>query len=357
MNQQPECHLSAEPPSNSVVFTENVMRELFGIDGEARQLACERDQIFQISTIDGKRYILRFTNPAEDAAITNFQTEALLHVDRVAPSLPIPHVVRSVAGETDVAVTMEDGRVSMARVITFLAGIPLSEVPERVGSIRSALAVTLAELGFAFRGFFHPAAGHEVPWDLKHAANLRGLLHHIQDDETRRLATQGLADFERYAKPQEEKLRCQVIHNDLNFSNVMIAEQRDEICGIIDFGDMVHAPLIYDVAIALAYHLSGDDEDTLAIMVDFVSAYHQVVPLEEEELAILYDLVVMRQVMTLTITERRAALHPDNRDYILRNHPGALEAIRRLAKIDRQEAAQAFFKACPGYIRHSVKLA
>ena len=354
MNQKSTCHLSAEPPNNSVAFTENVMREFFAIDGEAQELACARDQIFALSANDGERYILRFTNPAEESAITNFQTEALLHVARVAPSLPMPHIIRSVAGETDVAVVMEDGRTSMARVINFLPGIPLSQVPQRAASIRSAMAATLAELGFAFRGFFHCAAGHEVPWDLKHAASLRGLLHHIQDDETRQLATQGLDDFELYAKPQEEKLRCQVIHNDLNFSNVMIDEQQDQICGIIDFGDMVHAPLIYDVAVALAYHLSGDDEDTLAIMVDFVSAYHRVVPLEEEELAILYDLVVMRQVMTLTITERRATLHPENRKYILRNHPVALKAIRRLAKIDRNKAAQAFFQACPGYITHSV---
>ena len=79
--------------------------------------------------------------------------------------------------------------------------------------------------------------------------------------------------------------------------------------------------------------------------------------MEEEELAILYDLVVMRQVMTLTITERRASLHPENRDYILRNHSVALKAIKRLAKIDRGEAAQAFLRACPGYITHSVKVA
>ena len=55
----------------------------------------------------------------------------------------------------------------------------------------------------------------------------------------------------------------------------MIDDQQDQICGIIDFGDMVHAPLIYDVAIALAYHLGGEDEDTLAIMVDFENKIHK----------------------------------------------------------------------------------
>lgn len=349
MNQAPKTDsLNEAAPNCSVEFTQNFVRDVYGIDGKAKQLACERDQIFQVCDADGERFVLRFTNPAEDRSVTNFQTEAMRHLVAVSPDLPIPRVVSCKDGLAEIEVMLEDGRTSIARMITFLTGVPLASVPERNPGIRTDMARTIAKMGHAFRGFFHPAAGYELLWDLKHAVKLRELLGCIENNNTRQLATQGLDNFERYVLPVQATLRAQVIHNDLNFSNVMIDEHKDEISGILDFGDMIHAPLIYDVAVAAAYQLSGEDDDALTVLTDFVRAYHEIVPLEEVELTILYDLIVTRQVMTLAITEWRASLYPENSSYILRNHAFALKAIQRLEKIDRKDAANAFIAACMG---------
>jgi Ser/Thr protein kinase RdoA (MazF antagonist) len=174
------------------------------------------------------------------------------------------------------------------------------------------------------------------------------MLPDIDDTEGRALATQGLDAFEYFALPMFPKLRCQVIHNDLNYSNVMVDENdHSRITGIIDFGDMVLAPLINEVGVAASYHVD-DSDDPLALVAEFLAAYHQVVPLDSAELEILYDLIVGRLVMTLVITESRAKWYPDNRDYILRNNQAARQGLKRLAKIGRDEGGK--------YLRHVCRL-
>src|SRR5207244_1488242 len=49
------------------------------------------------------------------------------------------------------------------------------------------VAATHARLNLALRGFFHPAAGRELLWDLRHTAKLRPLLGSIADARRRRL--------------------------------------------------------------------------------------------------------------------------------------------------------------------------
>jgi len=276
--------------------------------------------------------------------VTNFQTKALCHLNSVNPDLQVPRVVLSENGDAEIEVNLPDGRSSIARMITLLPGIPLASVPERNPSIRSSMADSIAKLDHAFRDFFHPAANHELLWDMKHALKLGGLIVYLKDEDTRNLVERALEAFERRIAPFQSSLRAQVIHNDLNFSNVMIDEQQAEITGVLDFGDMVHAPLIYDLAVALAYQFSGDDDDALVIIEAFTHRYHQIIPLQRQELEILYDLITTRQVLTLLITQWRASVYPENCQYILRNNAIALVGIKRLAALGRDKVTQALIR-------------
>jgi hypothetical protein len=50
--------------------------------------------------------------------------------------------------------------------------------------------------------------------------------------------------------------------------------------------------------------------------------------------------------MTVTITEWRATLYPDNKAYILRNQPRAAAALEILNSIGRSEGAARLRQAC-----------
>ena len=62
-------------------------------------------------------------------------------------------------------------------------------------------------------------------------------------------------------KPRLAGLRHQVIHNDYHLFNVLVAQDdASRVTGIIDFGDMIRAPLVAEVATAAAYQLRGTDD-------------------------------------------------------------------------------------------------
>jgi hydroxylysine kinase len=159
-------------------------------------------------------------------------------------------------------------------------------------------------------------------------AQLEPLLPHIATDR-RGLVECALERFKTRVAPVLGALPAQVIHNDLNPHNVVVSDAGDAISGIIDFGDLVYAPRICDVAIAAAYHARREG-DPFVDIAEYVAAYQAASPLHEDERGILTDLIVSRMAMSTLISTWRATLHPDNRDYILRNVQSAwagLEAI------------------------------
>ena len=322
-----------------------IARVHFGIAGRATPLSAERDQNFHLHTDDGRQFVLKLTHPAEDSEVTGFQTGAFVHIAKVDPTLPIPHLLPAARGGVEAKVQLDGAPVRTVRMMTFLSGTPLNKAP-RSRLQREALGTTLARLGLALRGYFHRGAGHELLWDIKRAAHLRPLLAHIALPAQRALATRALDRFENDALPVLPALRAQVIHNDFQPWNVLVdGEDFAHVSGVIDFGDMVHAPLIDDLAVACAYHV-GDADAPLAPVTEIVSAYHRVLPLEAAELALLVELIACRCVLTVAITNWRAALHPDNAPYILRNAPLSWQALECLDALPRDEAAARLRRAC-----------
>ncbi len=64
--------------------------------------------------------------------------------------------------------------------------------------------------------------------------------------------------FTEHVLPRLGSVRAQVIHNDYHLYNVLVApDDHERIVGIIDFGDMVHAPLVGELATAAAFQSSN----------------------------------------------------------------------------------------------------
>jgi len=317
---------------------------LFDIPGRATTLKGERDQNFLISGDKG-RFILKITNPAEDRSITEFHTQALLHVARSDPTLLVPRVLPTVDGDYEAVMVDDEGRSRVVRLLSFLPGVMASTVASDK-DIRSGIGSMLARFDLALKGFSHPAACYELSWDLTQVSRLRHLLSKVELADNRKRAEVALDAYERLVEPAVATLRKQIIHNDLNPYNVFVSETLPrKILGLIDFGDMIHAPLINDLAIAASYHV-GKDGDTLQPVSEIVSAYNNILPLKPEECDLIYDLIATRLAMTVLITEWRAQRFPENRTYILKNHPAAAQGLARLADISRQDAQGRFRRLC-----------
>lgn len=332
--------LASAPPDVSDAEAMALAKLHFGLEAEPKRLTSERDLNMLMRDAKGTGYVLKIANRAEPHAVTTFQTEALLHLEATAPDLCVPRVLRTLDGATEV--TLADG--SLLRVLTYLEGTPLYLAP-RSHAQRRAMGTTLADLARALGSFSHPAAEQDLLWDIRHAARLRPLLPACPDPHARDLCLRCLDIFETEVAPVLAGLPWQVVHNDLNPHNVLVDPQNpDVVAGVLDFGDMVRTARVCDLAVAAAYQI--DPEDALGSLTAFVAGYHAAYPLLLEEVAVLYDLTATRMITTIGIASSRAASHPENAAYILRNFPSARTGLQALTSLPRDTAHRALRAAC-----------
>lgn len=335
---QHECDplLTSDPPGFSASEAQQIALRHFGIEASAQALWSERDQNFRLRTSQGKQFVLKIANTLEDPQVIDFQLRALQHIGLRDPGLPVPRVLPDLAGNYFSTSHDQKGRPHIVRLINWLDG---AEIKESATSddLLANMGAMLARLGMALRDFSHPASQHKLLWDLKHAAELNSLLKHIEDDELRRLVAAALERFETYVTPLLPGLRSQVIHADLNRGNVLVSEgEPKRVTGIIDFGDMVHTPLIMDPAIAAAYHLAESGDPLVRVMV-FIQAYHRVTPLKRQEADVLIDLLLARLCTSITLQMWRAGLYPENSEYLLVHGTHTRRRLRHVMSFPREE--------------------
>ena len=336
----PSDAFSQPGAESSLSEVERLVLDLYGIVGAAKRLSSERDETFRFSAQDGLQYTLKIAHPAEDGVALQFQDDILRHLERVAPDLPVPRIIGPLQGGTNVPIDGSAARTRIVRLLTYLDGEQQYRTPASASQCRN-IGRVLAELGLGLRTFKGPTPQRRLLWDISHTMDLKPLSGAV--GSARRSIVSGvLDDFEHRAADRIGSLRRQVVHNDFNPHNVLVdPSSPDRVVGIIDFGDMVVAPLINELAVALAYHVSEPGWEQRAS--SLVEGYIDFVPLAVTERALLPVLIKARLAMTLIITEWRAAKNPDNSEYILRNHPSAWQGLSRLAHMSDADLRAVLF--------------
>jgi len=324
-----------------------LVNQHWGLQSNSSRISCERDELFLISSEQGERFILRLSNPADDPAVIDLQVSALEWIDSHAPDLPLPGVVPLANGSLVVSVEAGENPPRTACLTRFLEGPALARTPTTTRQLHN-VGVSLAKLGLALKNFHHPGAIRELAWNIQQAGSCRAMLPDASTmvDEPRwTLVRQGLDNFVENVLGKLENVRHQVIHADYNPHNILMnPNDTDLVSGILDFGDMVYTALVNDVAIAASYQTAGPNP--LSKVAELVGAYHSVLPLEDEEISLLYDLIITRLCVAVAITEFRARRYPENREYILKNTEVAWEGLERLSAIRREDATSYLRNTC-----------
>lgn len=327
--------VAAVPPSIELETVERAVQRQYGLDGEYTSLVSERDQNFHLRASTGDEYVAKIASAAEPGIVNDFQVAALLHLESLATPR-VPTVIRTRGGQTSGNVTSNGIRYRL-RLVNYLPGAQLATMP-----IDRRLALDfgtrLAQLDVGLQSFSHPGDQPELLWDLQKAGALRGLLSHIDDSAARRSVERALDDFDRVVVSELDQLCTQVIHGDANPGNVIVDAAGASVSGFIDFGDMLRAPRICELAIAAAY-LRGGNENPLEWITPFLVGYSCISPLAEREQALLFDLVRVRLATTITVLFWRLGARADDDPYrqkTLREEADAIRFLGALEKLGRE---------------------
>jgi 4-aminobutyrate aminotransferase-like enzyme/Ser/Thr protein kinase RdoA (MazF antagonist) len=289
--------LEASPPRFSAEEVAAIAAELFGLEGDARDLGSERDQTFMVG--DG---VLKVSNTGEDPAILDLEAKALEHIERVDPELPIAHLRAS--GEH---------KGHFVRLFEPMPG--RSGARDLDDDAVFDFAATNARLTLALRGFFHPAAGRDLLWNPGQAARLRPLVASIPDGDRRQIVERVLDRYEERVLPRLDFLPVQVVHGDFTLDNVLV-DERGRVSGITDFGDLGFGTRAGDLAIDLCSILRVGGEEPFRTARIAIDGYQSRIPLEGEELDLLGDLVFARLAALVAISAWRVERYPENAEYI-----------------------------------------
>jgi Ser/Thr protein kinase RdoA (MazF antagonist) len=286
------------------------LADRYGLDGVTtmRTMGSEADETLVLERDGGPFAVLKLLTPA-GVASAQVQVAMLDHVaGRLRAAVPTVH--RTVAG-TALEPVVTAGRQASALVTTFCPGEALEDLVPSAALVRD-VARTLGELQAALADLPAPLPTRH-PWSLDSIADLGPLVATHLSERHRACATAVLGRYAEFRDTVRPALPAQPVHADFNLSNVLA--HGDVVTGVIDFGDAVHVPRVYDVAIALAYLTMQQPPRRAALTSEFLGAYR---PLEPAEHAALPLLVTIRVLLVLLLGREAATRGPDRAAYALR---------------------------------------
>lgn len=323
-------------PALTAAAAADLARTLYGIDAEASPLPSERDQNFVLRTEAGDRFVLKIANSTDDRALLEAQNAALAHVAR--GSTLCPRVIPTSEGSEIAAFEAVPGVRHFVRLLTWLPGVPLGTLDEHPPELLARLGAAVAELDGALAGFDHPAIHRDFYWDLANGLSLvRGDAASIADGALRALVQDVARRVDARDGRRFAALRRAAAHNDPNDYNILV---EGTITGILDFGDIVHTYAVADLAIAVAYAILGKP-DPLDAAVTVVRGYQRVRPLDDDEIASVFGLVLLRLCTSVCVAARQQAQRPGDAYLGISQGPIA-QTLPALAALDMDDVEAAF---------------
>jgi Ser/Thr protein kinase RdoA (MazF antagonist) len=249
------------------------------------RLPSERDKNYLLIYDSGQQFVLKIANASESRSFIEAQNAVMEYL-----SERVPFCQRVISEVTE-----------LARVVTYLPGVPLAEIKPHTPGLLHDLGQKLGQLSRALADFDHPAVHRDFHWDL---ANGNRVVNEyaplIEDAKLRELVLK--CRFE----PQAD-LRRSVIHGDANDYNVLVDPESMTVSGLIDFGDMVYSYTVGDLAIAVAYVVLGEGDPR-----DVIAGYRSEFGLLDEEREALWPLVRLRLAMSVCIAAHQIRQQPEN---------------------------------------------
>ena len=189
-----------------------------------------------------------------------------------------------------------DGKSLICRMLSFLEGNFLGDIKPSIALYKS-LGVFLAKMDIKLNSISNYVIKSRAwEWDLQYFDLNKKYISVIPDESDRSLVLYFFQQYSEIVIPLAPHLRKQIIHNDANEWNILT--KGNEVSGIIDYGDLAYSFLINEIAIAITY-ACYNTEEPLKWAGIILQSYHSILPLQANEIKVLYYLIAARLVTSV----------------------------------------------------------
>ena len=319
----------------------HILEKQYGLQNcRLQALAGYVSKNYKVETSEGRLLLKIYKNDPEILDDVLGENQLLHEIADHAYPKPIPNL----SGD-DLTILEKEGIV--LRMLSFLEGEFLAECTHSeslIASFGSFLGLMDQKMSSIQ---VQAIKARRLSWDLEHLFICTKWVHHVNNAEARKIINYYINQWQTFVVPQITSLRHSLIHNDANDWNVLI--NNDRVSGIIDFGDAVYSCTIFNLAVAATYLALGK-EDPVQSTATLLQSYHEVFPLREEEIDLLYYLIAGRICMSLLHSAESASKEKAT-DYILVSENQMLRLIKKWITISPIGARNAWRTACGFSIR------
>lgn len=340
------------PPSFEVEVLARRVKEIYGLEGDWTSLEGERDQNFRLSCrsedSETRRVVVKIAGSDEDVDVTDFQVQALLYLQANSPELPVPRIVPTGGGDFTSTISDTKGVVHVLRVVSYLPGIPYGEGEFADAEHLYKIGAFQARIVKAFAGFSHRAATHFMPWNHSNGIAVSEAVWANAEEDVSVLAAPMLDRLRDQVLPELNAGRSQVIHNDAHPYNLLRADAKSQsVVGLIDFGDMVYAPVVNEIAVMAATFLRRAQDD-MTVVEHMLSGFHSELPLLDSEVTLLWDAIILRVLLTVLLSDIKLAMEGEINPSDLMDRQQAYKMLTAIDTLDH-DAVVARFRSVCGY--------
>jgi 4-aminobutyrate aminotransferase-like enzyme/Ser/Thr protein kinase RdoA (MazF antagonist) len=330
-----DARMTSNEPSLSTQAILSLLKLHYKLSGTLSDLPSYIDLNRKLVTKSGKTYVVKIANASTPFEEIDLENKAMRYLaeNKDRCTFNTPDIICSTNKQDIVAVSDAKQRICFLRVITFLGGDLWAHADTSDSSYAKSLGRHLGQLNRTLKNFSHNGSYRYLEWDIKQSnIIIQRYIHALQTQNQKQTVRNILRDFEHQVLPNTALLPQQVIHNDANDYNMLVDQEKQELIGIFDFGDMLYTYRIAELAIAGAYAVMGHP-DPESLLTSMFIAYHQQFKLNETESKVLLTLIKARLAVSVCKSAYAFQQNPEN-EYLIISQQGAWNAIDALNQID-----------------------
>ena len=257
---------------------------------------------------EDRQYVLKlYLKDTDTFELVEAENEALLFLHKTNNKIiPKPIIFKD---NSLVKIVKIEEKELICRMLSYLEGEMLGNV-EPTKTLYQSLGKFIAQLDIQLQSFNNKTINaRQWQWDIQYLHLNKKYIQDISSAKDRSLISYFFQQFEKNLIPVLPELRKSMIHGDANEWNVLV--NNGTVTGIIDFEDLSYTPLIYELAVTIAYACIYV-ENPLEWASIIIESYHNVLPIEKKEITILYYLIAARLCISVCNSAYSKKVNPDN---------------------------------------------